>query len=399
MKVLVVNCGSSSLKYQLIDMNGEKALAKGLFERIGSEEAMFSHERPGAEKLKRVQSVLNHGVALNILLDILVDEEHGVIKSMDEIDAVGHRVVNGAEVFNQSALVTEKAMADLEAIAHMAPLHNPANIEGIKACQEIMSNIPHVAVFDTAFHQTMPEQTYLYALPYELYTEHAVRRYGAHGTSHDYVAHRCAEIMDKPVKELNIVTCHLGNGSSISGVKGGKCIDTTMGYTPLAGVPMGTRSGDLDPAVVLFLIGELGMSAAEADEYLNKKSGVLGVSGVSNDFRLLESAAKEGNHRAQLALDMFHYRVRREIGALAAAMGGVDAIVFTAGIGENGIDSRSEIVKGLEFLGTALDEEANNCRGKEREISVPGSKVKMFVIPTNEEIMIARDTQRISNEQ
>lgn len=396
MNILVVNSGSSSLKYQLIDMKDESVLAKGLVERIGSEEAIFTHKRPVGEKLEKVQPILNHGVALQILLDILVDDEYGVIDSMDEIDAVGHRVVNGAEVFDKSALVTDKVMADLESIAHMAPLHNPANIEGIKACQAIMPNIPHVVVFDTAFHQSMPEESYLYALPYELYTEHSVRRYGAHGTSHKYVAQRCADMMGKKLEDLKIITCHLGNGSSLTAVKNGKSIDTTMGYTPLGGVPMGTRSGDLDPSVVVFLAGKLGMNAQEIDDYLNKKSGVLGISGVSNDFRLLEEAAAEGNHRAQLALDIFHYRVRREIGGLAAIMGGVDAIVFTAGIGENGIDTRAEIVKGLEYLGTALDEEANNCRGKEREISVEGSKVKMFIIPTNEEIMIARDTQALS---
>ena len=396
MKVLVVNCGSSSLKYQLVNMEGEVVMAKGLFEKIGSQEAIFTHKRPEGEKLERVEPILNHGDALKTLLAILVDAEYGVIQSMDEIDAVGHRVVHGGEKFASSVRIDDEVMAVLETCIVLAPLHNPPNIEGIKACREIMPNVPQVGVFDTAFHQSMPKESYLYGLPYDIYENYGIRRYGFHGTSHRYVAERCAELLGKKPEEVNIITCHLGNGSSITGVKAGKSMDTTMGFTPLSGVIMGTRSGDIDPSIPLYLMDKMNVSAKEVDTILNKKSGVLGISGVSNDFRELEDAAREGNERAQLALDMFHYRVRREIGGLAAVMGGVDAIVFTAGIGENGVETRAEIAKGLEYLGTALDSEANNCRGKEREISVAGSKVKMFAIPTNEEIMIARDTARLS---
>lgn len=396
MKVLVVNCGSSSLKYQLVNMEGEVVMAKGLFEKIGSQEAIFTHKRPEGEKLERVEPILNHGDALKTLLAILVDAEYGVIQSMDEIDAVGHRVVHGGEKFASSVRIDDEVMAVLETCIELAPLHNPPNIEGIKACREIMPNVPQVGVFDTAFHQSMPKESYLYGLPYDIYENYGIRRYGFHGTSHRYVAERCAELLGKKPEEVNIITCHLGNGSSITGVKAGKSMDTTMGFTPLSGVIMGTRSGDIDPSIPLYLMDKMNVSAKEVDTILNKKSGVLGISGVSNDFRELEDAAREGNERAQLALDMFHYRVRREIGGLAAVMGGVDAIVFTAGIGENGVETRAEIAKGLEYLGTALDSEANNCRGKEREISVAGSKVKMFAIPTNEEIMIARDTARLS---
>ena len=369
MNVLVVNCGSSSLKYQLLDMTTETELAKGLFEKIGDQDAMFTHKRPNADKLERVEPILNHKEALRILLDILVDAEYGVIKSMDEIDAVGHRVVHGGEKFADSVLIT----------------------------QSIMPNVPQVAVFDTAFHQTMPKEAYMYALPYEYYEDYGIRRYGFHGTSHKYVAQRCAELMGKHMSDLRIITCHLGNGSSVAAIKGGRSIDTTMGFTPLSGLIMGTRTGDIDPAIVPFLMNKTGMNYDEVDTVMNKKSGVLGISGVSNDFRVIEEAAANGNKRAQLALNMFHYKVRRVIGAFAAVMGGVDAIVFTAGIGENGIGNRDAICNGLEYLGTRIDSERNNVRGKEQEISAEGSKVKIFVIPTNEEIMIARDTQRITS--
>ena len=396
MNVLVVNCGSSSLKYQLLDMTNETELAKGLFEKIGDQDAIFTHKRPNADKLERVEPILNHKEALRILLDILVDPEFGVIKSMDEIDAVGHRVVHGGEKFADSVLITPAVMEALEECSSLAPLHNPPNIQGIEACQAIMPNVPQVAVFDTAFHQTMPKEAYMYALPYEYYEDYGIRRYGFHGTSHKYVAQRCAELMGKHMSDLRIITCHLGNGSSVSAIKGGRSIDTTMGFTPLSGLIMGTRTGDIDPAIVPFLMEKTGMTYEEIDRVMNKESGVLGISGVSNDFRVIEEAAANGNKRAQLALNMFHYKVRRVIGAFAAVMGGVDAIIFTAGIGENGIGNRDAICNGLEYLGTRIDSERNNVRGKEQEISAEGSKVKIFVIPTNEEIMIARDTQRIT---
>ncbi|KGF47745.1 acetate kinase [Veillonella montpellierensis DNF00314] len=398
MNVLVVNCGSSSLKYQLLDMTNESVLAKGQFEKIGAKDAIFTHKRPNADKVERVESILNHKEALTILLNILVDDQYGVIKSMDEIDAVGHRVVHGAEKFADSVLITPAVMEALNECAKIAPLHNPPNIQGIEACQAIMPKVPQVAVFDTAFHQTMPKEAFLYALPYEAYSELGVRRYGFHGTSHKYVAQRCAELMGKHMSDLRIISCHLGNGSSVTAIKGGRSIDTSMGFTPLSGLVMGTRCGDIDPAIVPYLMNKWDMTYSEVDSLMNKKSGVLGISGVSNDFRVLEDAAKEGNKRAQLALDMFHYKVRRVIGAYVAVMGGVDAIVFTAGIGENGIGNRDAICNGLEYLGTRLDKELNNIRGEEREVSVEGSKVKIFVIPTNEEIMIARDTQRITGD-
>ena len=397
MNVLVVNCGSSSLKYQLIDMDNEAVLAKGQFEKIGAEDAIFTHKRPDAEKLERVEPILDHKQALKILLDILVDAEFGVISSMDEIDAVGHRVVHGAEKFADSVLITPAVMEALEECAKIAPLHNPPNIQGIEACEAIMPKVPQVAVFDTAFHQTMPAEAFLYGLPYEAYTELGVRRYGFHGASHKYVAQRVAELMGKHMSDLRIISCHLGNGSSVSAIKAGRSIDTSMGFTPLSGLIMGTRCGDIDPAIVPFLMDKWDMTYHEIDAIMNKKSGVLGISGVSNDFRVIEEAAEEGNKRAQLALDMFHYKVRSTIGAYAAVMGGVDVIVFTAGIGENGIGNRDAICNGLEYLGTRLDRERNNVRGKETEISVEGSKVKIFVVPTNEEIMIARDTKRITS--
>lgn len=349
MKVLVVNCGSSSLKYQLVNMEDESVLAQGLFERIGSEEAIFTHKRPNAEKYSDVRPMKDHKVALQILLDILVDPTYGVIKSMSEIDAVGHRVVHGGEKFASSVLINDEVMKSIEACVPLAPLHNPPNIQGIQACEAIMPNVPQVAVFDTAFHQTMPQEVYMYALPYEEYEKYGIRRYGFHGTSHQYVSQRVAELMGQDIKDLRIITCHLGNGSSLAAVKGGKSIDTSMGFTPLSGLVMGTRCGDIDPAIVPFLMNHAGLDADSVDTLLNKKSGVLGISGVSNDFRLIEQAAEEGNKRAQLALDMFHYKVRARIGAYAAELGGVDAIVFTAGIGENGIGNREAICQGLEL--------------------------------------------------
>ena len=337
----------------------------------------------------------NHKEAIEIVLKALVDGEHGVIKSMDEITAVGHRVVHGGEKYASSVLITEEVKKSIEECYKLAPLHNPPNMIGIEACEELMPNTPMVAVFDTAFHQTMPKEAFLYALPYELYSENGIRKYGFHGTSHMYVSNKVAEVMGKDIKDLKIVTCHLGNGASLCAVKNGVSIDTTMGFTPLDGIVMGTRSGSIDPAIVLYLINELKYSTEDVNTLLNKKSGVLGISGVSSDFRDIEDAAAKGDERAILALDIYHYRIRTQIGAYAAAMGGVDAIVFTAGVGENGPETREACLEGLEFLGVKVDKEKNNVRGKVREISTEDSTVKAFVIPTNEELVIARDTKNL----
>lgn len=398
MIVLVVNCGSSSLKYQLINMDNEEVMAKGLVEKIGLPDSQLTHKWNGQKK-EIEQSIPDHQVAVKLVLDILTDAECGVIKSMDAIDAVGHRVVHGGEEFAASTLITDEVMKALEKCSAMAPLHNPPNIIGINACKAIMPGVPQVGVFDTAFHQTMPAKAFMYGLPYELYKEDHIRRYGFHGTSHRYVAGEVAKVMGVPVEKLRIINCHLGNGSSLAAIKYGKCIDTTMGFTPLAGVLMGTRCGDIDPAIVLNVMDNHHLSTKEMDTLMNKKSGVLGISGVSSDFRDLGQAAAEGNERAQLALDMFHYQVRKEIGAFAAAMGGVDVITFTAGVGENGIEDRAAIAEGLEYLGAKLDPQRNNVRGKDALISTDDSTVKMYVIPTNEEIMIARDTKDIVSKQ
>ena len=398
MIVLVVNCGSSSLKYQLINMDNEEVMAKGLVEKIGLPDSQLTHKWDGQKKEIK-QSIPDHQVAVKLVLDILTDAECGVIKSMDAIDAVGHRVVHGGEEFAASTLITDEVMKALEKCSAMAPLHNPPNIIGINACKAIMPGVPQVGVFDTAFHQTMPAKAFMYGLPYELYKEDHIRRYGFHGTSHRYVAGEVAKVMGVPVEKLRIINCHLGNGSSLAAIKYGKCVDTTMGFTPLAGVLMGTRCGDIDPAIVLNVMDNHNLSTKEMDTLMNKKSGVLGISGVSSDFRDLGQAAAEGNERAQLALDMFHYQVRKEIGAFAAAMGGVDVITFTAGVGENGIEDRAAIAEGLEYLGVKLDPQRNNVRGKDALISTDDSTVKMYVIPTNEEIMIARDTKDIVSKQ
>ena len=394
MIVLVVNCGSSSLKYQLVNMDNEEVMAKGVVEKIGLSDSLLTHKWNGQKK-EIQQSIPDHQVAVKLVLDILTDAECGVIKSMDEIDAVGHRVVHGGEEFACSTLITDEVMKALEKCSAMAPLHNPPNIIGINACKAIMPNVPQVGVFDTAFHQTMPAKAFMYGLPYELYKEDGIRRYCFHGTSHRYVAGQVAKVMGVPVEKLRIINCHLGNGSSLAAIKYGKCVDTTMGFTPLAGVLMGTRCGDIDPAIVLNVMDKHNLSTKEMDALMNKKSGVLGISGVSSDFRDLGDAASQGNERAQLALDMFHYQVRKLIGALAVAMEGVDVITFTAGVGENGIEDRAAICQGLEFLGAKLDPERNNVRGKDTLISTDDSTVKMYVIPTNEEIMIARDTKDI----
>ena len=395
MKVLVINAGSSSLKYQLMDTDTRTVLAKGLCERIGID-GRLTHKVPAKDlKLEFEIAMPTHAEAIQSVLDALTSAEHGVIRSMSEIDAVGHRVVHGGEKFAASARIDADVMAALEECIPLAPLHNPANITGIKACQAVMPSTPMVAVFDTAFHQTMPARSYIYALPYEYYEKDKVRRYGFHGTSHRYVSARAAALLGKPIEELKIITCHLGNGSSVSAIDGGRSVDTSMGFTPLAGVPMGTRSGDLDAGILEYLMNKYGMDIKEMLNVLNKKSGVLGISGVSSDFRDLEEAAKAGNDRAQLALDSFQYSVKKLVGAYAAAMGGVDAIVFTAGVGENDAVTRMAIASGLEFMGVKMDAEANNTRGHEAVVSAADSKVKVLLIPTDEELMIAMDTAEI----
>ena len=395
MKVLVINCGSSSIKYQLFDMTDESVLAKGLVERIGMEGSVLNHQPGNRDKVVLAANISNHSVGIQMVLEALTDSSHGVISSMKEISAVGHRVVHGGEKFAGSVLITQEVMNALEECIEMAPLHNPPNIMGINACAELMPNVPQVGVFDTAFHQTMPKHAFLYGLPYDAYKHYGVRRYGFHGTSHKFVSQRAAELMGQDIANLRIVTCHLGNGASLAAVKFGQSIDTSMGFTPLEGLVMGTRSGEVDPAILPYLMKKLDLTAEQIDNYLNKKSGVLGISGVSSDFRDIEAAAAEGSEQAQLALDVFAYRVRKYIGSYVAAMGGVDAIVFTAGVGENDIYMRDLICSGLEYLGTRIDPAKNNIRGKEKEISVDGSKVKIFIVPTNEELVIARDTKTI----
>lgn len=392
MKVLVINCGSSSLKYQLINMENETSLATGLVERIGIEGSKLTQKVDGRDKYALTVPMKNHKEAISHVINTLLDEVQGVIKSADEISAVGHRVVHGGEKYSASVIITDEVMKDLEEFSQLAPLHNPPNIIGINACKELMPSTPMVAVFDTAFHQTMPEKAFLYGLPYELYKENHIRKYGFHGTSHKYVSQRAAEILGKDLKELKLVTCHLGNGSSVAAVDGGLSVDTSMGFTPLEGLLMGTRCGDIDPAIIPYLMDVKGYSYDEVNNIMNKKSGVLGISGVSSDFRDIENAAAEGNERAKLALDVFHYRVKKYIGYFMAAMNGVDAIIFTAGLGENGAETREEIIAGLEWFGIKLDKEKNKVRGQERIISTDDAKVKIIVIPTNEELMIARDT-------
>ncbi len=394
MKVLVINAGSSSLKYQLMDPDTGVVLAKGLCERIGIDgKFTYKPQIEGKETLKAVDVAMpTHSEAIQAVLNALVDPKNGVIGSMKEIDAVGHRVVHGGEAFNKSVRIDDKVMAAIEECVPLAPLHNPANITGIRACEKVMPNVPMVAVFDTAFHQTMPAKAFTYALPYEYYKNDKVRRYGFHGTSHKYVTQRAAAMLGKPAAELKIITCHLGNGSSVTAVDGGKSVDTSMGFTPLAGLPMGTRSGDLDAGILQFLMNKYKLSIDEMLNILNKKSGVQGISEVSSDFRDLEEAAKTGNQQAQLALDTFQYGVKKLIGSYAAAMGGVDAIVFTAGVGENDAATRMAVASDLEFMGVKMDAAANNVRGKETVISTADSKVKVLLIPTDEELMIAKDT-------
>ena len=394
MKILVINCGSSSLKYQLINMQDENCLAQGLVERIGMEGSSLTQKVEGREKYVITQNMEDHKDAIQLVLNTLVDETHGVLKSTEEIAAVGHRVVHGGEYYSSSVLIDESVMKALEDCSKLAPLHNPPNITGINACKALMPNTPMVAVFDTAFHQTMPEHAYIYPLPYELYEQHKIRKYGFHGTSHKYVSQVAAEMMNKDIKDLKIISCHLGNGASITAIKGGKSIDTSMGFTPLAGVAMGTRAGNIDPAIITFLMEELNLSSAEVSNLMNKQSGVLGISGVSSDFRDIIEAAKT-NKRAQLALDVFYYKIKTFLCSYAGALGGVDCIIFTAGIGENSPLIRTACCEDLDFLGVKIDEEKNNTRGKAIDISTPDSKVRVLVIPTNEELMIARDTKEI----
>ncbi len=399
MKILVINCGSSSLKYQLINMEDESVLAQGLVERIGINGSILKQKNIGKKDKYVIETPMkDHKDAIKLVLEALVDKENGVISDMNEISAVGHRVVHGGEKYSKSVLVTDEVMKDLENYVKLAPLHNPPNIIGINACKELMKDTPMAVVFDTAFHGTMPEEAFVYPIPYELYTEHGIRKYGFHGTSHKYVSQKMAEILGKDIKDLKIITCHLGNGSSITAVKNGKSIDTTMGFTPLAGLEMGTRCGDIDPAVVLYLINDLGYSAEEVNTILNKKSGALGVSGISSDFRDVKDAAyNKGDKRAKIALDIFSYRVRKTIGAYAAAMNGVDAVVFTAGVGENSDITRKECLENMEFIGIEFDEERNKVNGEIAKISKDTSKVAVYVIPTNEELMIAKETVDLLN--
>lgn len=396
MKVLVINAGSSSLKYQLFDMTDERVLAKGLCERIGID-GHIKHKPllDGKQVFDEDVSLPDHAAAIAIMMEKMMCPDCGVIADASEIGAVGHRVVHGGEHFSASSLVNEQVLQAIEDCIPLAPLHNPANITGILACKSVLGDIPQVAVFDTAFHQTMPEKAYTYAIPHKYYDEYKVRRYGFHGTSHRYVADRAAKLLGKPIEELKLISCHMGNGSSVCAIDGGKSVDTSMGFTPLAGLPMGTRSGDIDAGILEFIAEKEGLDIKALVNMLNKKSGVLGISGVSSDFRDVENAEGEGNHRAALALQLFFYSVSKFIGAYAVAMGGVDAVIFTAGIGENGIRDRELISENLGVLGIEIDKERNKVRGKETEISTAGSRTKAFVIPTNEELVIARDTVEI----
>ena len=396
MKVLVVNCGSSSLKYQVLDMTNESLLAKGLVERIGMDGSVITHEKIGMDKVKTEVPMNDHKDAIKQVLDAIQSPEYGVIASMDEIGAVGHRVVHAGEKFADSVIIDDAVIAALEECVELAPLHNTPNLYGIAACKELMPNTPMVGVFDTAFHQTMPPEAYLYAIPYEYYEKHGIRRYGFHGTSHKYVAQRAASMLNVNINDLKLITCHLGNGASVSAIKHGRCIDTSMGFTPLEGLVMGTRCGDIDPAIVTYIRQKENLPQGVTNEILNKKSGVLGISGVSSDFRDLEDAVAEGNERAALALKVFARKVRFYIGAYIAEMNGVDAIVFTAGVGENDVNMRELICTDLGNLGIKLDIINNKVRGKETIVSTEDSKVKLLLIPTNEELMIARDTYNLT---
>ena len=398
MKILVINAGSSSLKYQLIDMDNEAMLCKGNCERIGIPGGIFTHKTADGREINKKVNMIDHTAAFMQVKDALLDAESGVIKSLDEIAAIGHRVVQGGAIFHKSELVTEQVIKDIESLIPLAPLHNGAHVQGIRACRDLFGDkVPEAVVFDTSFHATMPPKAYMYPIPYEYYEKYAVRRYGAHGTSHRYVSARCAQLMGKAPEDLKIVTCHLGNGSSITAVDGGKCIDTSMGLTPLDGFMMGTRSGSLDPSVVTFVMEKEHLTPQEMDQVLNKKSGLLGVSGVSSDDRDVTAAREAGNERAKLAQDILEYQISKFVGGYIVALGGCDAIVFTAGLGENQTHHREEVCKYLSVMGVKLDPQKNEemIHGKEGEISAPDSKVKVFVIPTNEELVIARDTKAL----
>jgi len=394
MKILVLNSGSSSLKYQLIDMDTEKVMAKGNYERIGHGESLLTH-KIGDEKHIIKQDVKDHEEAIKIVLEQFTHPEYGVIRVLGEIDAVGHRLVHGGEKFATSVVITDEVIKEVKECSSLAPLHNPAGILGIEACRRLMPGVPMVGVFDTAFHQTMPKEAYIYPIPYEYYEKYGIRKYGFHGTSHRFVSERAAEILGGDKENLRIVTCHLGQGASLAAIKGGKCLDTSMGLTPLGGIPMGTRCGDMDPAVVKFIMDRENITIEEVDTILNKKSGAFGISGVSPDFRDIEAEAKNGNERAKLALDNYDYLVAQYIARYMVTLSGLDAIVFTAGVGENEPRMRMSICKKLEFLGVKIDEEKNLSRGKEIELSTPDSKIRILVIPTNEELVIARDTMNL----
>lgn len=393
-KIIAINAGSSSLKFQLFDMPSEHVITKGLIERIGLTDGIFNITVNG-EKIKEVTDIPNHDVAVQILVTKLT--ELGIIKSLDEINGVGHRVVHGGEEFNDSVLITESVLQKIEALSELAPLHNPANITGIKAFAHVLPNVPAIAVFDTAFHQTMPESSFLYSLPYAYYENFGIRKYGFHGTSHKYVSERTAELLGRPVENLRLISCHLGNGASIAAIEAGKSIDTSMGFTPLAGVTMGTRSGNIDPALIPYIMEKTGKTADEVLDVLNKESGMLGVSGFSSDLRDIEEEAEKGNERAELALEVFGNRIHKYIGSYAARMNGVDAIIFTAGIGENSEAIRARVLQGLEFMGVYWDPSLNKVRGQETFINYPHSPVKVLIVPTNEEVMIARDVVRLAN--
>jgi acetate kinase len=392
-KIIAINAGSSSLKFQLFEMPSEEVITKGIVERIGLKDSIFTISVNG-EKNKEVTDIPNHEVAVKILLDKLTSL--GIIQSLDEIEGIGHRVVHGGEEFNDSILITEKVLNKIEELSELAPLHNPANLTGIRAFQQVLPNVPAVAVFDTAFHQTMPENSFLYSLPYEYYKKYGIRKYGFHGTSHKYVSQRAAEMLGRPVEHLRLISCHLGNGASIAAIEGGKSIDTSMGFTPLAGVTMGTRSGNIDPALIPYIMEKTNKNAEQVLNVLNKESGMLGVSGFSSDLRDIEDEAEKGNERAELALKVFADRIHKYIGSYAARMCGVDAIIFTAGIGENSTAIRARVLQGLEFMGIYWDPALNKVRGEEAFISYPHSPVKVMVIPTDEEVMIARDVVRFA---
>ena len=395
MKVLVLNCGSSSLKYQVIDMETEETMCSGNFERIGSEKSFLTHKVNG-QKIKLEEHVKDHAEALEHVMGQITHEEYGIIKELSEIDAIGHRIVQGGDRYSHSVLVDDKVIKDIEELASLAPLHNPPALLGIDACKKVMPGTPMAVVFDTAFHQTLPKHRYIYPIPYEYYEKYGVRKYGAHGTSHKFVSRRVAELMGKPVEDLKIINCHIGQGASICAIQNGKCVETSMGLSPVAGIPMGSRTGDIDPSVITFIMKKEGLSADEMDTLINKKSGLLGISGISADNRDIEMADKEGNERARLALDHYHYAIAAYIARCVVAMNGVDVITFTAGVGERGQDSRSEICRQLGFLGVKLDEQVNqDAFAVEAKISAPDSKVEVYVVPTNEELMIARDTKEL----